>query len=236
MDDFWLNHKDILVILAHPDDPEFFCGGTIAKWTAHGHTVNYLLLTRGDKGINDHFDNVIDINLIREKEQRTAADCLGVNTIHYLDYRDGMLVPDLEMRKQIVVEIRSAKPHIVLTCDPTNYFMNGNYINHPDHRAAGQAVVDAVFPGAQNKLYFPSLLDLGHKPHRVEEVWLSLPKEPNLVIDVTEEWPQKVSALENHVSQVGEIPSFRERMERKGIPTDGGPLRYEEKFHRIIFK
>ena len=232
---FWPSQKKILVILAHPDDPEFFFGATIALWTAQGHQVNYLLMTMGEKGINDSFDDAENIIDIRCKEQREAADILGVETISYLDYKDGMLKPDLDARKKVVAAVRKQKPDIIVTCDPTNYYMNDNYINHPDHRAAGQIVVDAVFPGVQNKLYYPALLAEGLDPHRVEEVWISLPKDPNTIIDVTDTWPIKIRALERHRSQIGEMETFRDHMQSKGT-LKGKKLRFEEKFHRIVFR
>ena len=223
------------MILAHPDDPEFFCGGTIAQWIKNGHRVDYLLMTKGEKGINDDFDDSLNIIEIRREEQRKAADELGVGSIEYLDYKDGMIIPDIDAREKIIASVRYHKPDIVMTCDPTNYYMNDDYINHPDHRAAGQIVIDAIFPGVQNKLYFPILIEQGLEPHHVEEIWISLPKNPNTVIDVTEDWPKKMKALEYHQSQIGNKEKFREHMESKGIWVDG-VLRFEEKFHRIVFR
>jgi LmbE family N-acetylglucosaminyl deacetylase len=199
---YWNFQKKILVILAHPDDPEYFCGATIAKWTQEGHNVDYYLFTKGEKGINDNYRITKNIISKREKEQKFAAEVLGVKSVQYLSYKDGMLVPNLEARKNIVRIIRALRPDIVVTCDPTNYYLNDNYLNHPDHRAAGQIVVDAVFPAPQNELYFPELLSEQLNPHHIEEVWLSLPKEANITLDVTETWPLKVQALEEHISQI----------------------------------
>lgn len=231
----WPSSKSILVILAHPDDPEFFCGGTIAHWIGEGNRVDYLLMTMGEKGINDDFQDAENIIGVRCDEQRKAADILGVTEISYLDYQDGMLVPDINARQKIVRHVRALRPDIVVTCDPTNYYMNDNYINHPDHRAAGQIVVDAVFPGVQNKLYFPTLFEDGLKPHRVEEVWISLPKDANMTIDVTDTWPKKIEALKCHRSQIGDVEKFKKHMDSKGILVNGH-LRFEEKFHRIVFR
>ena len=233
---FWNYHKKILIILAHPDDPEYFCGATIAKWTREGHNVDYCLFTKGEKGINDNYTVTKNIISIREKEQKLAAEVLEVNSVQYLSYTDGMLVPNLEARKNIVRIIRALKPNIVVTCDPTNFYLNDNYLNHPDHRAAGQIVVDAVFPASQNELYFPELLSEQLNPHHVEEVWLSLPKEANITLDVTETWPLKVKALEEHLSQIGDVIKFRAHMASKAAFKDKkNILRYEEKFYRIIF-
>ena len=231
----WSSPKKILIILAHPDDPEFFCGASIYKWTQTGNRVDYLLMSKGEKGINDNFDDVPNIIKIREREQRNAADVLGVSDITYLDYQDGMMVPDIEARKKIVEKVRKHKPDILVTCDPTNYYVNDHYINHPDHRAAGQIVLDAIFPAVQNKLYFPSLLEKGLKPHKLEEVWITLSKSPNTSLDVTEEWGTKIKALECHTSQVGDIMKFRQRMVGKGIE-ENGEIHYKELFYRIVFR
>jgi LmbE family N-acetylglucosaminyl deacetylase len=233
---FWNFQKKILVILAHPDDPEYFCGATIAKWTQEGHNVDYYLFTKGEKGINDNYRITKNIISIREKEQKFAAEVLGVKSVQYLSYKDGMLVPNLEARKNIVRIIRALRPDIVVTCDPTNYYLNDNYLNHPDHRAAGQIVVDAVFPAPQNELYFPELLSEQLYPHHIEEVWLSLPKEANITLDVTETWPLKVQALEEHISQIGDIVKFRAHMASKAAFKDKNNIpHFEEKFYRIKF-
>jgi LmbE family N-acetylglucosaminyl deacetylase len=234
--DFWVSHKKILVILAHPDDPEFFCGATIAKWIQNGHTVDYCLFTKGEKGINDTYNNPENIIATREKEQEAAAAILGVKNIHYLGYEDGILAPSINARKDVVRVIRLIKPDIVVTCDPTNYYINDRYINHSDHRAAGQIVVDAVFPAAQNELYFPELLSEDILPHYVEEVWLSLPKDPNITVDVTETWPIKIKALEEHKTQIGDIQKFRDRMASRSAYSDENNVQhFEEKFNRIDF-
>jgi len=232
----WENPKKILVILAHPDDPEFFCGGAIARWIEEGHQVNYVLFTVGEKGINDTFQDSKNIIQLRKKEQASAAEVLGVSSIEYLGYADGALFPCLEAQKDVVREIRKNKPDIVVSCDPTNYYLNDDYINHPDHRYAGQIVIDAVFPAAQNKLYFPELLVEGFEPHTVDEVWLSLPKDANTFIDVTATWCKKVEALEKHESQIGDKDTFRKHMNSKAIPTEADEKpRFEEKFNRIVF-
>ena len=232
----WKSHKKILIILAHPDDPEYFCGATIAKWNGEGHKIDYCLFTKGEKGVNNNFNVTKNIISIRRKEQESAAKVLGVNSVQYLNYKDGFLTPSIDARKNTVRVIRALKPNIVVTCDPTNYYLNENYLNHPDHRAAGQIVVDTVFPAAQNELFFPELLNEQLLPHHVEEVWLSLPKEANIVFDVTETWPLKVKALEEHISQIGDIKKFRAHMESKSSFKDENDVfHYEEKFFRIVF-
>jgi len=235
---FWKEPKKILVILAHPDDPEFFCGATIAKWVRQGHQVLYCLLTKGDKGVNERFQTTEDIRLLRMEEQTQAAAVLGVTDITFLDNEDGYLIPSLELRKDVTRIIRQKKPQILVTCDPTNYYMGDHYINHPDHRAAGQIALDAVFPAAGNPLFFTDLMTQEKLyPHGVEEVWLSLPKEPNLTLDVSETWDIKVNALLKHSSQIGDEEEFRLRMKGRHTEESSNEApRFEEEFMRIIFR
>ena len=232
----WETHKDILIILAHPDDPEFFLGGTIARWVRAGHSVRYVLLTKGDKGAGDDFVSPEEVINTRVKEQNNAARNLGVQSVAYMDYRDGYLIPDLEMRKKVVQVIRENQPDILLTCDPTNYFPTQQYINHPDHRNAGQVVIDAVFPAAGNRFFFPELLEEGYLPHEVEEVWMSLTNTPDVTLDVTEYWRDRIEALKMHASQIGDPDVFEQRMFERVQNNDNNPFRYEEKFRVIKFR
>jgi LmbE family N-acetylglucosaminyl deacetylase len=232
----WKDPQRILVVLAHPDDPEFFCGATIARWTSAGHQVIYWLLTCGDKGANDPDTDPSQLCGDRHEEQRLAAAVVGVQEVNFLDYPDGYLVPDLELRRQITRIIRQVRPDVLVTCDPKTLYVGDTRINHPDHRAAGQAALDAVFPAAGNPLYFPELLDEGLQPHSVREVWISGTLDPNFHHDVTDLWERKIKALYEHASQIGDPVAFTERMRSRHTP-DSSPEnpRYEEVFHRIIF-
>jgi LmbE family N-acetylglucosaminyl deacetylase len=234
----WDSPQRILVVLAHPDDPEFFCGATLARWARAGHEIVYYLLTCGDKGFND--STTADITpdalcALRHMEQRKAAAVIGTKKVHFLDYKDGYLVPDLDLRREVVRVIRKVKPTVLVTCDPQNLFA-GYGINHPDHRAAGQVVLDAVFPAAGNKAYFPELLKEGPEPHMPKEVWASLTSQPNVTLDVTKEWPIKLEALLHHASQIGDVDKFKARMASRHTEdsTDEHP-RYEEKFRVIKY-
>lgn len=233
----WDTPQKILVILAHPDDPEFFCGATIARWTAAGHQVTYWLLTCGEKGSQDPEFDPQELCSNRFQEQRSAASRLGVREVNFLGYPDGCLQPDLELRKEVTRIIRIEKPDILVTCDPTYYFAGESRINHPDHRAAGQVVVEAVFPAAGNPLYYPELLrDEGLHPHTPKEVWISISQQPNLVLDVTDLWELKIQALCEHTSQIGEKEAFIARMRSRHTPdSDLEKPRYEEVFRRIVF-
>jgi len=237
--DTWDSPQNILVILAHPDDPEFFCGATLAKWARAGHHITYQLLTCGDKGFNDSTtaDMTPDVLCaLRHEEQHTAAKVIGAEAVHIMNNPDGYLVADLDLRRKVTRAIRNFKPAILVTCDPQNLFAAYG-INHPDHRAAGQAVLDAVFPAAGNKEYFPELIAEGFEPHMPKEVWCSLTQQPDTIIDVTETWTIKLEALLSHKSQIGDAEKFKERMLSRHTKdsTDEDP-RYEEKFRRIVYR
>jgi LmbE family N-acetylglucosaminyl deacetylase len=234
--DGWGEPQKILVILAHPDDPEFFCGGSIARWTAAGHHVAYYLLTCGDKGTKDREMAPESLCALRQEEQLAAAAVLGVHQVRFLDYSDGYLVPDLQLRRDITRIIRQEQPDVLVTCDPTNLYVRDIALNHPDHRAAGQAALDAVFPAARDHLNFIELWrDESLEPHIVREVWVSIPKEPNVQLDVTEFWETKIKALFAHRSQIGEPEKLAERLRARHTPdsTPENP-RYVEYFRRLI--
>ncbi|NMB62435.1 MAG: PIG-L family deacetylase [Chloroflexi bacterium] len=227
----WDRKKKILVILAHPDDPEFFCGATLAKWVGEGHHINYCLLTRGEKGTNDHFTRTEQIREIRKREQENAAVAIGAKQVFFMDNPDGFLMATLDLRKELVKVMRKQRPDIVISCDPTNYFIHGTSINHPDHRAAGQVTLDAIFPAVQNADFYPDLLEEGYTPHHVEELWLSLPTHPNISMAVSATWEQKIAALLKHSSQIGDAQEFVKRMHERGED-----VHYCEEFHRIVIR
>jgi len=233
----WKSSQRILVILAHPDDPEFFCGATLARWINAGHEVHYCILTRGDKGTDDRSMTPQKLAEIRVIEQKRAALKLGIKSVCLLNNQDGYLMPDLNLRRDVTRVIRKIRPDVVLTCDPTNLFHQENRINHPDHRAAGQVALDAVFPAAINFLFFEELLIQEHlEPVTIREVWISLPSQANLTLDVTDFWEQKIQAILAHKTQIGEPDQLIQRMRSRHTP-DSTPEfpRYEEKFRRIVF-
>ncbi len=235
--DAWEKTQKILVILAHPDDPEFFCGASLARWAKAGHDIHYFLLTCGDKGFEDAREAPEKICAIRHAEQQAAARVVGVTSVRFLDLADGYLTPSLDLRREVVRAIRQEKPDILVTCDPTRLFVADRGINHPDHRCAGQVVLDAVFPAAGNPHFFPELIkNEGLTPHMPSEVWVSLPEQPNVTLDVTDTWNIKMQALHQHKSQIGDPEKFDERMlsRRTEDSTDARP-RFEEKFRVLRF-
>ena len=234
----WETQQKILVILAHPDDPEFFCGATLAKWAREGHNIQYLLLTCGDKGFNPTTTPDMTPEKLcglRHIEQAEAAKVIGAEPPLFMDLPDGYLVPDLNLRRDVVREIRRHKPDILLTCDPQNLFALYG-INHPDHRACGQVVLDAVFPAAGNVAYFPELIEEGFEPHMPKEVWCSLTNQPNTTVDVTEFWDVKLQAILQHKTQVQDAEKLIERFKsrRAEDSTEDNP-RYEEKFRVVKY-
>jgi LmbE family N-acetylglucosaminyl deacetylase len=235
----WDSPQHILVILAHPDDPEFFCGATLARWAREGHHITYQLLTCGDKGFNESTSVEMTTDAlcaIRHEEQIAAAKVIGADAVHFMDRPDGYLVPDLNLRREIVRVIRKFKPDILVTCDPQTLFATYG-INHPDHRAAGQVVMDAVFPAAGSPVFFPELLLEGHEPHMPREVWCSLTMQPNVKVDVTETWQIKLDGILKHTSQIADVDKFLERMKsrRTEDSTDENP-RYEENFRVVKYR
>ncbi len=232
----WTEKKRILVVLAHPDDPEFFCGASIARWVAAGHEVHYCLLTSGERGVGELDLPAEQLKQMRQQEERAAAAVLGVKSVCFLELPDGYLMPTLEARKQVVRAIRQVRPDVVVTSDPTNYFPRVNYINHPDHRLAGEIVLGAVFPAAGNRSFFPELIqEDGLPPAPVREIWVTLTHQPDVLIDVTEFWEKKITALSQHKSQVPDPAALRERQLSRRTPgsTVENP-RFEEGFRRIV--
>ena len=234
--DAWDSPQKVLVILAHPDDPEFFCGATTARWVRAGNTVSYCVITCGDKGTKDQTIAGDELCSLRQSEQRAAAMVLGVEDVRFLNYPDGYLVPDLNLRKEITRVIRIVRPDVLVTCDPQTLFTGMGGLNHPDHRAAGQATLDAVFPAARDHLNFVELWKDEHlEPHVVREVWVCGTLQPDVTLDVTDTWEIKIKALFEHKSQIGEPEKLVQRMhDRRAQDSTPESPRYEEKFRRLV--
>ncbi len=237
LNDHWEHPQTILVILAHPDDPEFFCGATLARWARAGHTIHYFLLTCGDKGGKDG-QNPEELCRLRQSEQQKAAAIIGVQSVAFLGLEDGYLLPTIELRREIVRAIRRIRPDILVTCDPVHLYVGEWYLNHPDHRYTGQAVLDAVFPAAGNALFFPELMrEENLQPHTPAEIWIALAENPNVTLDVTETWDIKIRALQEHRSQIGDPQEFEARMRARYTEgSDEAAPRYEEKFRVIRYR
>ena len=193
-----------MAIFAHPDDIEFSCVGTLSRWVQGGAEVAYLLLTSGDVGIADRGVTNQQAKEIREKEARAAAKVAGVNEVIFLGEPDGMLEPTLELRAKIVREIRRFKPEVVITGDPSTVWVSDTYINHPDHRAAAQAALDAVFPAAgQPNLFQHFEEDEGIMPHKPRKVYANAWSEKaDHFVNIEGTIETKIKALRAHESQM----------------------------------
>lgn len=227
--------KRVLVVLAHPDDAEFACGATLAKWARAGKEIRYLLLTCGDKGSDDPSDTPESLCADRQAEQRAAAAVIGAQEVIFLNYLDGELFNTLDVRRAIVREIRRFRPDIVVTSDPTMYFRGSAYINHTDHRTAGAAALDAVFPAAGNRMYFPELLKEGLEPHSPKEVWITQTGEPTVWVDVNDTVEVKLAALRKHVSQIKDPADLEKRVRDRIRRPDVEGEFYAEGFRVIRF-
>ncbi|MBV9173087.1 MAG: PIG-L family deacetylase [Chloroflexi bacterium] len=234
-----------LVVAAHPDDADFGVAGTAAKLARDGHAVHYLLCTRGEAGSDDQ--SVLPEILVetRETEQREAGRILGLASVQFLDFPDGELEPSLALRKAIVRCIRALRADVIVCQDPRMLVdEDGTYLNHPDHRAAGQAAVDAAFPAAGNPKAHPDLLAEGLQPHKVREVWLFFTgaNDVNHWVDITDTIDQKIDALAAHASQIGEWAAsggLRTEMLKWGSETakrHALEFEYAEVFQRIVLQ
>ncbi len=225
---------DVLVIVAHPDDPEFFAGGTIARWSDEGHAVHYLILTGGDKGSDDPNMTPERLVCIRREEQCAAAALLGVRSVHFLEMTDGELINDRYAQQLIVQHVRRYRPDVILTTDPLTLHYGATRINHSDHRAAGLLVCDALFPAAGNRMYFPQLLAEGLQPHYPREIYFAGTTRPNALVDVTEQVERKIAAILKHVSQVRDPEHLALRMRQSMLRVlADGSARYYESFRQV---
>ena len=237
-----------MTIFAHPDDAEFIVSGTIAKWTSAGCEVTFVVVTSGNVGTHDGKYTQETLARTREEEQMAAARVLGVKNVVFLGYDDCELVPTLELRRRLVREIRKFRPEIVICGDPQAWFFEDYYINHPDHRAAAAAALEAVFPCAEMELLWPE----EGAVHKVHAVYVCATHSPNTWIDITGTIDTKVESLRAYGSQVGgwdPSEKIRERAAREaaranrkqiedgsGIPDPHAPPVYLEAFRVMKLK
>ena len=193
-----------MVVVAHADDAEWGCSGTVARWCALGWEVVYVLCTDGSKGTEDPELTSVELVKIRQREQLDASQVLGLHQVVFLGYEDAMLQPSIELRRDIAREIRRYRPHILVCMSPLRDLNGDGYIGHPDHLASGEAALAAVFPSARDRLTFPELLEEGLEPHKVAEVWIMDQDDADQFVDVTDYMDTAIAALQAHASQVGE--------------------------------
>ena len=204
----------VLAVFAHPDDAEIAAGGTLARWAAAGRDVHLLVLTNGDRGSTDRSVDRVELARTRAAETASAARVLGLAGATVLEVHDGELENTPEIRGHVVRAIRELRPTTVVSCDPSAWFFDDRFVNHADHRTAGAATLDSVWPAAGNPHYFPEHLGEGLEPHDVPEVWLSWTEEANHHEDVTDTFATKTAALAEHRSQLAEgIRFFEDELE-----------------------
>jgi LmbE family N-acetylglucosaminyl deacetylase len=216
-----------MVVVAHPDDAEFLCSGTVAKWCAEGWDVYYVVVTSGDKGTHDETMSSERLAAIRDEEQRAACRVLGVKECILLGYADGFTSESQELRGQIVRLLRRYRPDVVITWDG----FRGTF-NHRDHRNVGVATMDAIYPIVRDRLYYQQHEEDGLASHQVNEVLLAGAADPDYVVDITDHWETKVDAILCHTSQVGGRTKEDFLKERAAREEKEGTKPIEERFRR----
>ncbi|HEY2215044.1 MAG TPA: PIG-L deacetylase family protein [Acidimicrobiales bacterium] len=202
----------VLVVTAHPDDVDFGSAGTIAAFTKAGLEVTYCIVTNGDAGGSDREMTRADMALLRQREQRAAAAEVGVTDVRFLGHADGQVQASIELRRDISRVIRQVQPERVITQSPERRW-DFIFASHPDHLAAGEAAVCAVYPDARNPFAHPELLqDEGLEPWTVHELWIMSGTDSNVAVDTTTTIERKVAALLCHESQITDLPGMTERI------------------------
>jgi len=212
-----------MVITAHPDDAEFGPAGTAAAWIDAGSIGRLVCCTSGDQGGEDPTVDPFELAAVREREQRAAAEVIGYESVAFLHMPDGALVNDLPLREQLVREIRTFRPDAVLATDPETVFFGDGGVNHTDHRAAGLAAVDAVYPAARNPMTFPWLARDGLAAHVVRRIYLFWSNHPSAWVDIGATLDRKLQALHEHRSQIADMDRLDTRI-RDWAVEEGAPI------------
>lgn len=205
--------RRVLVVVAHPDDAEFGCGGSVARWVAEGREVSYCILTSGNRGSDDPAMTPERLAVIRAEEQRAAARVLGVADVLFCGYPDGELEDTRDARRDVVRAIRRLRPDRLVAQSP---FPSLNpYSGHRDHRHSGRLALDAVYPYARDRLHFPEVLAEGWQPHKVREVYVMGHDDPDTAVDITPTMERKLAALRCHASQLRDFAAVEARVRER---------------------
>lgn len=225
--------ESAMVIVAHPDDIEFSCAGTVARWVQAGCRVAYVLCTSGEVGFANTDITKEEAAAMREAEQRQAAQIVGVEEVIFLREPDGMLQATMDLRKKLVHEIRRFRPEVVVCGDPTIVWAGETYINHPDHRAAAAAALDATFPAAGQPLLFEEFEQEGITAHKPRKVYVTVWDEANLFVNIEDTIDLKIAALRAHTSQMGDWDPEPRVKEWAGQNGKGKEMAYAESY-RVV--
>jgi LmbE family N-acetylglucosaminyl deacetylase len=229
----------ILVFTPHPDDAEIALGGAMARWASESREIVLCVVTNGAMGSNDPAVDRPDLIATRHLEQEHAASILGVKEVVFLGYEDGAVEDSHELRRDMIREIRRYRPDLVVGPDPSTFYVDQFYLNHPDHRRVGEAFLAAVNPGASTlPLYRAELYDQGFAPHQVKGCLLSFSLSADYVVDITPFIETKIQALRAHASQMAgweDLESFVRGMGERmaGLGEEG--FAYAEAFKAFSF-
>jgi LmbE family N-acetylglucosaminyl deacetylase len=227
----WSGVQRVLVIMAHPDDPDFSCAGMATQMARQGIEVTYMILTNGDKGNHNPEITRNQLIALRKIEQRKAADICGVKHVLFMGEEDGFLQPNRQLRERVTREIRRLRPEVIVTSNPDRYLVGDSYINHPDHRNAGLVALEAIFPAADNPMFFPQMMDEGYLPHKISHLYIFGHPEPNVKLDISAEVETKIQAILCHKTQIADPENAPKRwLERWGEEQPDGARRYFEMF------
>lgn len=234
-----MSDRSVLVVVAHPDDCELTCAGSIARWVGEGDRAVLLVATNGGRGGKDPGSEEQVVAHTRKHEQEEAARVIGFSGVEWLGFYDGELRNDSALRGAIVKQVRSIRPDIVLCMDPLTVIYRNSYVNHSDHRALGMATLDALYPQASNAGYFKEQIDDGLAPHKVPELLLAQSDQPNHWVDVSKTLDRRFEALRRHRSQMRLWPEageavIRQQRELAGVLGTQYGARYVEEFRRIV--
>jgi LmbE family N-acetylglucosaminyl deacetylase len=223
----------VMVVTAHPDDPEFLAGGTVAKLAREGREITYVIVTNGSKGSDDPATTSELLVPIREEEQRQAARVLGVERVEFLGYEDGEVEDTRALRRDVTRQIRRWRPDLIITQNPNR--THANFPGwHRDHRITGGVVLDCVYPLARDRLAFPELLP-AYQPHRVGEVYLIQWEQPQLLVDIADTVELKLTAIRRHSSQIGDYRAVEARVRARAATLgQASGYTYAEGFDHVV--
>src|ERR671935_1235836 len=230
-----MQFRRALVVFAHPDDAEFGFAGTVARWAREGTEVHYVSVTDGSAGSNEPGTSREAMRPVRRREQQAACEVLEVTSCTFLDFVDGEVELTLDLRRAVTREVRRIRPDVLVGQDPSRLWNRSrDYVNHPDHKAAGEAVLGAVMPDSPTRVQFPELLEEGLEPFEVPALWLGA-EDADTYVDISETLDLKLEALACHESQVRHLP-YKDWVVRHAAERGAAAgMQYAEGFRTFAF-